>query len=506
MKKFLCLILAIVTMCGVLVSCNDNILTQAEDAVKDFNLPIPEKEPLREIDFYIITESDSDANRTVASQLKDKFTTSYNTVVNMHYIPEEKYHETVLAENSTLTAGKASVILVDSEDFYNELKEKGVLVNLEEYYSTASNPYNYNYPTLNKQIGGLLALAQERVQNENGDFVSAGTYAIPNNGIYGTYKFLSVNSEMIQRCRLFEEVEACIDFETNSPFDFAVAETKINALKDSFNSLIENDEAVRAEANRLGFSSADDFVRIVEGYYGDFVEESKTNFCELFSFPTKTRADALSSAFVVAGDSNPEIAERAMRAIYAVNTNVEIRNILQYGLETINYTKKVSNGVTYVSPFGADSESTDTPNTHYKMSLKYTGDINLAYYCETSCVLCTSKNECENGEHVYLTPDNKAMCNTWIDYHLGEGESFDSKLDVLYGLTNSILSLEDYVPVKESVENTAEGYKEVYTFVGWYTSMALTSETAIKEVVSTLNVKTVVTLYPKWEATRVPLK
>ena len=124
MKKFLFLILAIASVCAILVSCDDDILAQAEEALVEFDYDVEELEEVVTVDFYIISgeKSSAEANHTVNTRLSENFKRDYNTSVQMHYITESQYRETVLNDHQTVTEGKVSVVLVNSEELYNELR------------------------------------------------------------------------------------------------------------------------------------------------------------------------------------------------------------------------------------------------------------------------------------------------------------------------------------------------------------------------------------------------
>lgn len=477
MKRILCLILAIASMCMLLVSCNDDILSQAEKALNDFDLELPEKEEIITVDFYIIggDESVNAANLTVANKLNDKFKTDYNTAVDMHYVSANEYRNTVINALRTEKASgtdekRVSVVLVNSEELYSSLKEMGVLVNIAPLIESTS----YNYGTLKKQIGELFSVAmdmEKSVKDESGE-ESKVCYVVPNNHVYGKYTYTCINKEMAIDSNLATKAKNC---KTNSD---------VKDLADKFKAAYAKlyPEATETEINE----SLDRFIQTdLEGYAGDIVEAQGEYYTVVTEEPVATKSDVLSTAFAVAG--NAEYAERAMRVIYAINTDSYYRNLLQYGVEGINYSTTVVNGITVAKPAYMNNDSASGNNvssTTYKMSLMYTGDIYKAYNCADVCIFCTDGGNCT--DHVYWTSDNVATCTTWISYELNGGEWSKDFVPVT-GITNTKLNLENYVPVKGS-----------YTFAGWYTSAALSSESHVKE----LNYgKGSVKLYAKWVLT-----
>jgi len=65
--------------------------------------------------------------------------------------------------------------------------------------------------------------------------------------------------------------------------------------------------------------------------------------------------------------------ERAMEIVYAINTNLTVRNTLQYGVENTNFRLHEDGSVEIINS-GAGSNYT------YNMNREYTGDVLKAYY------------------------------------------------------------------------------------------------------------------------------
>ena len=65
-----------------------------------------------------------------------------------------------------------------------------------------------------------------------------------------------------------------------------------------------------------------------------------------------------------------------MEIIYALNTDLQFRNLLQYGVLNNDY-EFVNNGNTDSS---SDAIYVTAKNTMYKMNILYTGDVFMAYY------------------------------------------------------------------------------------------------------------------------------
>ena len=113
-----------------------------------------------------------------------------------------------------------------------------------------------------------------------------------------------------------------------------------------------------------------------------------------------TKEEVYSSAFgILAGTENKD---RAMEIIYAINTDVELRNYLQYGVEYTNYTVVDD----LVVP-------TTDPDSLYVMNLLYTGDVFNALYCEAEGFVKWNEDakkfgELQNADSVIYSEDTPA--------------------------------------------------------------------------------------------------
>ncbi len=480
MKKFLCLLIAIASMCLLLVSCNEDILAEIEDVIKDNKYDIPETEAVKTVEFYIVSGEGTAnaATRTVSTKLNDMFSANYNTKINMHYITADEYENTVKTDLTAAGASdKAFVVLVNSEELYDDLKGMGVLVNVAPLIDSTS----YKYGTLKKQIPALSVVKEKDIPTVDKDgkpTTEEGFYIIPNNTVYHSNSYTLINKAMALNYSMVTAAEAC---KTADDVDALIAEFK-NFCKTNTNL---SDEEIEVEAGKF-------VTKDLNGYNGDIIAASKENYVVVAESAKITKSDVCQSGFVIAG--NKDLAERAMRVIYAINTEAYYRNLLQYGVEDINYSVHEENGIKFVSKNGG--------NAAYNMTLSYTGDIYMAYNCRELCIFCTDVNTC--ASHIYWTPENNATCTTWVEYNLNGG-AWDEGFTPLTGMTNTTLLLEDYVPTKASdiITVNNKDYEVTYTFAGWYTSVALTDASRAKEVNSGKG--GIVVLYAKWDEVRIPV-
>lgn len=397
MKRLMCLVLALIMTLGTLVACEDNIIDDANKALDDFDYEPAVVEQIA-LDFYIISGEGSmeNANLTVKNKIRDEFKELYNTTVEVHFVPAEDYAETVLAAHTKREPGKISIALVNSEELYNELYERDVLVNLYNLYSDKT------YGTLKKQLANLLPLTygteKVYVKDENGNVTGQTdqntSYAVPNNHVFGEYEYILVNKVMAQFCNELDAAQNCDTVE------------KAEALKKLYTETYLQDASVQAKLEELGIT-ADEVVKIgVRGNYEDIVKAQSDWYYNIVAYPEATLADVYSSCFVVLGDA--KYGERAMQIIYKFNTDTYFRNLLQYGVKDINYREILEDGkVVGVTPIISDVAT-------YNMSLKYTGDIFKAYFCEGVCIFCTEEHKCEEGEHIYWIPENRENCENHV--------------------------------------------------------------------------------------------
>ena len=206
-------------------------------------------------------------------------------------------------------------------------------------------------------------------------------YTVPNNHVIGEYEYVLINKS---------------------------AARELNYSDDRLSSLLSYDstEALREALTSRGYN-ADECVKVVTGTYSDkAVFESQGYFCNVAKYPTVTADEAFMSSFAIvraANDVNQssnakadgatdtsylEHYDRCMEVIYALNTDVYLRNLLQYGVKGTNYTLD-KNG--YVVP-------QETDYGRYNMNLLYTGDIFKAYYSESHSWVEADKI---NGEEQY---------------------------------------------------------------------------------------------------------
>lgn len=101
---------------------------------------------------------------------------------------------------------------------------------------------------------------------------------------------------------------------------------------------------------------------------GNYVDENGVEYYAVpVAYPTATAADIYGNMFAVANTTLS--VERSMQIITYLNTNTEIRNLLQYGVQGQHYT--IENGVAV--------RVADKNNDYYEMDIYATGNAFLTY-------------------------------------------------------------------------------------------------------------------------------
>ena len=339
MKKILCLVLSLVMVCTMLVACSDPVIG---DGTKDYPQNAETAERL-DLNMYIITgdATTDSAKQAVATRIAGHTKITYNTELNVIYVSESEYESVV--KNAINNGGDATphIILINSESLFVDLLNENKLANLTEYYSSRE------FGKINTQINSELLECSK---------IDGKLYTVPNNRVLGEYEYLVINKEMALQTLKYG-----------------------NAELSSYRSLEDAAELIN-EINGNGLN-ASDYVKIVKGPYELREELSKENFCNIVSNPAITSADAFASAFAIVNNAEAKYNERAMKLIYAINTDIELRNFLQYGVLGANYDNNNGDIV----------RINDGVNT-YDMNLIYTGDVFKAYNCSALGWTDSAKN------------------------------------------------------------------------------------------------------------------
>ena len=332
MKKFWSLILCLVVVCMSLVGCGDEPIG---GYIENYPETTETVERL-DLNLYIITgdATQENAKISVATRIAGHTKTDYNTSLNVKYVSAADYEATVM--NAIAAGGKDAphIVLINSESMLNSLlnAEGGSkILDLTSYYKTRE------FGRLNTQISaGLLSASK----------IDGKYYTVPNNRIIGEYTYVVIDKAVL--------------------YDYHYTNKEILAVNTV--EAVNNLKADLISKSLVPEETVSSLVRIETGSYERRYELDDTGFCNVISTPKVTAADAFASAFAVVNTSQ-KYNERAMKMIYAINNDTELRNLLQYGVQGANYDIVDGDIVSVV----------DDKNT-YQMNLDYTGDLFKASY------------------------------------------------------------------------------------------------------------------------------
>lgn len=406
MKRILSLAIAVIMLALSLVSCENNdwddTYPYTPQVTKDISL-----------NMYIICEDDCDdsALKTAANAIADYTKREFKTEVKVIYKKASEYLASVRAAvSSTDDDKKAGIVLVNSKSLMDELMTG--LANGQEKLLDLTDLYKKrDFGTLNKQINSALLSASQIITTPDNPNTSTNEeikkiFTVPNNRVLGEYTYLVIDKRV-----------------ANEKFVSTEKIQSLNSLEDAL--AIQN--------------LPEDAIEVVSGSYEKrfeygsnylYEEDPKVingsaKYCCVIEKPTVTAEDAFESAFaIVKGGAiskkadvtvtDTEFAYRAMEIIYAINNDVTLRNLLQYGRDESNYT--IASGSydkdgNLVADNGGDYDKIEdasvpggfaiVPNgtiipevngsSFYHMNLEYTGDVfkaGYSYYVGSGYLWC----------------------------------------------------------------------------------------------------------------------
>ena len=382
MKKLLCVFLCMLFTAFALVSCGETIIGEQLEEYKEKYPHVNQAIPEVSLNLYIVVEDETwqgletsasadgagtsnklgvitPAINTVNNAIKDFTSTNFHSEVNVIYVKESEYETTVMAAvNAESTdASAANIVLVNSFSLMQDLFATGKLCSVDAYLNTNT------YGMLNTTIPSSLFDASKMIDPKTNQPM---LYTVPNNHVIGNYEYFLVKKSAVSL--------------------FNVNESKILSYK-SFEDAAELVDAIEATSY-----SVSDFIDVTSGAYEDkAMYEAAGYYCNVISAPIADANEAFSSAFAIVNRSEL-LNERAMEIIYNINLNVELRNLLQYGVAGSNYTKDID------APVERNQET-----NRYFMNINYTGNIFNAYYCEEigwtpeAAVNATAQNEASSA-------------------------------------------------------------------------------------------------------------
>jgi hypothetical protein len=288
------------------------------------------------LNMHIITgdSTTEDSMKNVSLRINSYCKTNYNTDLKITFVKESEYESSLNSALELSDDAAPHIVLINSKSLFDSLMDSEKLADLTDYYGTKS------FGQMNVKITPSL-LAASKVDNK--------LYTVPNNRVIGEYEYLVINK-------------------------IAIHEFKYtNEMLNSFSSY-EDAAALVSEMELAGYSAEQiaGLVRVVKGPY-ELRYEYTDEICNVVSVPTVDAEEAFASSFAVINRALTKFNDRSVEIIYAINNDSELRNLLQYGVEGSNYTRK---------PKSIDVVRVIDGVNDYEMNLIYTGNVFTAYNCE----------------------------------------------------------------------------------------------------------------------------
>lgn len=325
---------------------------------------------------------------STAEETSDTAVTEEETIRNEDGIVELKYPD---IEDKQL-----DIFLIKGYDAYVEYAERDALSILDdELNGTSKILRTYIYPAFLDSV------------KYNGS-----TYAIPNNHIIGEYKLLLVNKRMVDeysydadtlntllKCKSFIEDMAVTEpsvapllsnvdpigmkyWSTDGSFSL-LASSVANTASESTKTPPKNVFSIKTFTDTVGMmkemeengyiaknpDTVTEFaVGVVSGDASLFDKYEEDYYITVYEKPRAISEDIFSSMFAVS--SYTKNLARAMEIVTYLNTHTDLRTILQYGVEGVNYE------------IDKDTGTLVKLNNDYNMNINDTGNVYMTYPAE----------------------------------------------------------------------------------------------------------------------------
>lgn len=419
-KKLLALFLGILMIASCLISCQQESETlvgeedEADEGAMTLTLWLPT---------YDGTTDEAVAKVEAAINLLT--TSKYSTAIELKLIPSENYErevkaklaeleeyysdddrlmgsaetgEIMIGENSAIyplaSENQMDIFLIRGYEDYMEFYDKGYIEELSSEIATTGKLLNqYIYPT-------FMDMAE----------IYGDLYAVPNNHMIGEYEFLLINKDLVDRlyyhiddlstlnkCQTF--VEDVAKYTDVTPFLAPVDEPAgmVYFSKDGSPSVIASRLTGQSKYNTVanisslvgnatytntvkmmklfeerGYFAEDpdnctEFgVGVIKGGYDIYEKYGDDYYISIYDYPTANTDEVFSSMFAVSAYSRN--LKRSLEIITMLNTDTELRTVLQYGAEGVHWE--------------IDEENPDTIiklSDDYNMKLSETGNVYMTY-------------------------------------------------------------------------------------------------------------------------------
>ena len=381
LRRMFALVFCVLMATVALVGCEEAIGDYYYDYYKPNGIGEKAEIPKVNLDFYIIAEYPENYNTdaavkaaydstlaTVAYNINLHLEEAYKTTLNINYLTADEYAgkiNEITAEGSTANKG---IVLIVGKDMMDGLVDNNSLIELGGYLTGKE----YKFGTLNVQISaGLLDMAKTEVDGEK------KLFCIPNNHVIDmdAYDYIAINREVALSLHFSE-----------------------NEMKQMTSLDCDLVLQLQQKAADMGIAApvVKAFTDVNYGYTSPYAEDWVYN---VMSVPTVSKEEAYSTAYGILAGTPEADRDRAMEIIYALNTDVTFRNMLQYGV--------LNNHYAYVDGSQMDKISQDSvyiaikSGSLYKMNIEYTGDVFKAYYTADWTEQDAVNGKIQNSEALY---------------------------------------------------------------------------------------------------------
>ena len=376
MKKIVSMLLCLAMCIIALASCAEADIGSYREEY-DYVPPVIEEITLN---LYIICDdtTSENAKTTIGREIAEYTKSKFRTILNVCYVSESEYAEVVADKTQANATDKADIVLINSKTMMDELLAGSRLADLTALYKDTA------FAKLNVTIASDI-LEASKIDNK--------FYCVPNNHVIGDYDHNGVIGDYGYKYLVIDEAAARQlgygDTATLASYDTIEKFMAEGALGSKL-SCVSYD----ADNGTLECSCTDGkCVEVVYAGYDaqkTFVDGGK--YFTVLESPKTTAENAFESAFAVVNGTCD--VKRAMEIIYAINSDVTLRNLLQYGVEGTNYEVVDGDIIRY--------DATNHPDDVYHMNVLYTGNIFNALYCSelnwTAAVLASGAKQ--NGKSV----------------------------------------------------------------------------------------------------------
>ncbi len=374
MKKLLSLLLCIVFVCIALVGCAEDVIGEY---LPNYNTGNVTDDQIEKLNFYIITGDNTspEAKITVPQNINSYIKEKYLIELNIKYYTETEYADALYAalDNST-EAERPDIILLNSKDMFDNLYSQDTLVALNSYYESR------DFRSINTIVDDVLLEASAVIDTDT----NASTYyTVPNNHVIDEYRYIVIDKGMAMHTLHFNKAEI-------SAMTTAASLEELKAAIANYYVEYVNNAATDSETAAY----IDQYVQIVAGDYDartDLANDANgANFVNINSYPNATKDEAFLSAFAIVKHlddvGTKTETERAildnhyskcMQIIYALNTDAQLKNMLQYGYVGTNYKfikNEKNENTNYI-------ELIKNAEVIYEMNNAHTGNMFISYYC-----------------------------------------------------------------------------------------------------------------------------